>query len=429
MSTQIFSDNFTRSNTSPGGVANGWVDAATSWEINSDAAFYVSGNGDLLRPTGTNVGSGQPENPVSGMVVVQTAPGSGEHTFYMKFIDSTHYIRADFNNTGSLFNLHIIMDDGSGETTLYSSGNLSGGPTTTSVNVSACKLNGGKLDLYLDVRDAGAPGAIIAAIAITAQSFSGAASNGQLGYRPFGGSSISNLFTSYVYDVAIGSAPSGTNSGSATNLPSFGSALTAPGLTITTAGATLSTIQSGSVPITVIASSGGTGTVTYTCYYSDTLGTAPGSMTALSGQTGTGTTYSDTTLSTAGAVRQYCVKAVDSASPTPGVQYSHVSVAQIPFNAPVILLIIGESVVEQLETTPILTDTYTSNAGNEAARLLSVMGGGQCVILSNQAQPSTTSAQWVSGQTNLTNAVSKAHDTSIGPPRCDVRGRVHVGGE
>lgn len=416
MSTQIFQDLFTRSNTSGGGVANGWLDASNNWEILSNTVNSITTTGALLRPTGNNVGSGQPENPVSGMAAVNTHPGSGAHSFFIKWIDATHYIRANFNNTGSAFNLLLNMNDGSGDTVLYNSGILGGGPTTTAMNVCCCKLNAGKVDLYLDVRDLGAPGSILGAVAITGVTFSGAASNGQIGYMPANPLDTSSSFTSYVYDGAITSAPAGTNSGVATNIPAFGSSLTVPGLALTVTAINLSQVASGNVPFTVAASTGGTGTVTYSLLYSDTLGTAPGSMSAVSGQSGTGTSYNDSTLTTTGAIRQYCVKAVDQYPVTPGLQYSKMCLAQIPSLSPVILLTIGESVVVQLFGSPVLTDTYTSNAGQECARILSSMGGGRRVFLTNQAQPSTRAADWLSGGSNLNGAISALNTLQAANP-------------
>jgi lysophospholipase L1-like esterase len=215
------------------------------------------------------------------------------------------------------------------------------------------QVDSGHVNVYGDYRLASDPNTIVFAVGKLGITHANAiVQNSQVGFRgQVVTSSNIDQIAYYAYDGVI-TSPTGGTSGSATNLPTWGSDLTKPGTPAVAANGLGQTAAS----VSAAGATSSTGPVTYQ-WVKGSVGDAGSAMTPVAGQT----SLSATIPLTAGVLAAIRLKATDAFPSTPGVQYSNELPLRPYAGLDLVVAALGDSITGNPQTW-----TDTSQGGSLA---------------------------------------------------------------
>jgi hypothetical protein len=377
VATLILTDDFERADTAAGGVANGWLDASTLYQINTGRARLASNNGSylaqLLRPASENVLA----QLVTGVIEAPITNTDNLLVLRRQSDGSCYAV-----NPLPTFGLRLYRISAAGTPTQLTTpaASLTGG---TKYRVSAAAINDGSGNPQIEIRIAAeaTPNTLIASATFTDTNAAKITAAGQAGLVQIGfsGAKIYDHEVS-VYDFTDGVWPTFTTPAVAPGTIAFGS------VTPTTVSITSTT-----------AASGGTGSLTYSWHKSQTSGFTPGAGNVLAGQTGAALT----SYAAAAGMWFYKRRATDTIAATGDT--NQVAAQIQDGTATPVLGFIGDS-----RWANVPSDASSSlKVPDVVAQILGdVLGLDKKVTFSNQAIGGTTSGDWLPAGTILGPAVT-----------------------
>jgi hypothetical protein len=304
--------------------------------------------------------------------------------------------------TGSILN--VAGSDFFASTTVVNAGTLVQAEAVIQ-QVSPTQVN-----VYADYRLASDPGTIVSTAGkLNVTHANAITQNSQVGLRGTDSTTGGNAdqIKYYSYDGVVSS-----NAGvfSATNLPTFGSDLTAPAIPVVSANGLGHT----SVSLSSSGSTSATGPITYQ-WMTGAIGDAGSVMTPVGGQT----SLSATIPLTAGAYSAIRLKATDAFPTTPGVQYSNELPIRAFTNPALSLLFVGDSLTGNSETWTDTTQGGSVAANTTLAKEVANVAGqilDRRVYSTNYGQAGAKTADWrtdaAGGAGNYFNSALAAYATT-----------------
>jgi hypothetical protein len=367
----------------------------------------------LATPTsGNDPVTGQPYLQSGQAVTVRFDP-------VRKVLIELHLKYTDASNTATYLGYSLNIDPGGGSITgtilnvggsdFFTNTTVVGSGTLVQAVVAIQQVSPTQVNVYADYRLASDPSTIVSAAGKLSITHANAISqNSQIGLRGIDSTTGGNAdqIKYYSYDGVI------TNSGgfAATNLPFFGSDLTAPAIPVVSANGLGHT----SVSLSSAGSTSATGPITYQ-WLTGNIGDAGSAMTPVGGQT----SLSATIPLTAGAFSAVRLKATDAFPGTPGVQYSNELPIRAFTNPALSLLFVGDSLTGNSETWTDTTQGGSVGANTTLAKEIANVVGqilDRRVYSTNYGQAGAKTADWrtdaAGGAGNYFNSALAAYATT-----------------
>jgi lysophospholipase L1-like esterase len=330
-----------------------------------------------------------------------------------------HLKYTDPSNTATYLGYAVTVDPGGGSITgqilnvagsdFFVNTTVVGSGTLVQAEVVIQQVSPTQVNVYADYRLASDPSTIVSTAGkLNITHANAITQNSQVALRGVDSTTGGNAdqIKYYSYDGVI------TNSGgfAATNLPFFGSDLTAPATPVVSANGLGHT----SVSLSSAGSTSATGPITYQ-WMTGNIGDAGSAMTPVAGQAG----LSATIPLTAGTFSAVRLKATDAFPGTPGVQYSNELPIRAFTNPALSLLSIGDSLTGNSETWTDTTQGGSVGANTTLAKEIANIVGqilDRRVYSTNYGQAGAKTADWrtdaAGGAGNYFNSALAAYATT-----------------